>query len=72
MAPLWATLGKAGAAAAVMALSLGWAAERWRGGPVLLVGAAGLVAGGSIYLAAATLLRMPELAVLRRIVRRGG
>lgn len=68
---LRSTVLKAALAAALMAVPLGWAAARWRGGHVLLFGAAGLLAGALIYLGAAALLRMPEVALLRRMAKRG-
>jgi putative peptidoglycan lipid II flippase len=64
---LWSTIGRSTLAAAIMALPLGWAAERWGDGPALLVGGGGLAAGGLLYLMAAVLLRMPELRTLRRV-----
>jgi putative peptidoglycan lipid II flippase len=67
---LWSTTLRAGLAAAALALPLQWAAGRWSHSPALLVGAAGLVAGAAIYLAATVLLRMEELQVMRQIVKR--
>ncbi len=61
---------KASLAAAAMAVPLAWAAGRWTAGPILLIAPAGLIVGAGIYLGAAILLRMPELAVLKRLVRR--
>lgn len=69
---LWATIFKAGLAAAAMAAPLAWAADRWAASPVLIVAPAGLVAGALIFLGLAALLRMPELATLRRLAGRGG
>ncbi len=63
---LSATVIKSAVAAAAMALPLAWSAERWGGSPVLLIAPAGLVAGVVIFLAAAAVLRMPELRLLRR------
>lgn len=55
-------------AAVLMALPLAWAATQWRTGPIVLVGVAGLAAGGAFYLAAGALLRMPELTLVRRLL----
>jgi putative peptidoglycan lipid II flippase len=71
----WRTLGltaaKASLAAAVMAAPLLWLAGRGGDAPVVLLGLAGLLVGGVVYLGAAVALRMPEVAFLRRFVRRG-
>lgn len=69
---LWGTILKAGLAAAAMAAPLVWAADRWAAAPVLLVAPAGLAAGALIFLVAAALLHMPELALLRRLLKRRG
>lgn len=61
---------KSAIAAAAMALPLAWAADRWGSGPIFWVGAAGLIVGAGIYLAAAVALRMPEIDVLRRVLKR--
>jgi len=57
------------AAAAMMALLL-WLARFQEGQPPLIFGAAGLALGGIIYLAVAVALRMPEVQIVRRLVRR--
>ncbi len=69
---LWATILKAGLAAIAMAVALAWAAGRWAEAPILLLAPAGLVAGTLLFLALAALLRMPELAILRRLTSRRG
>lgn len=63
-----ATVGKAGLAAAAMALALGWLGKALSGVSVWLLAPAGLALGAAIYLAAAVLLRMPETQTLRRLV----
>ncbi len=68
---LGSTLLRSGLAAACMALPLASVAARAADGPSLLVGAGGMAVGGAIFLLAAWLLRMPELAVMRGLVRRG-
>ena len=70
----WRALGavsvKAGLASAVMAVPLIFMARRWADGPVVILGVTGLVVGGLTYLLATVALRMPEVAVLRRLVSR--
>lgn len=65
----WTTL-RACLAAAVMALPLLWLAGRWGSGPALIPGILGLGIGAALYLAAAVLLRMDEVRVVRRVFRR--
>jgi putative peptidoglycan lipid II flippase len=64
---LTSTILRAGLATLIMALPLAWAAQRWTGGPAVLVGAAGLIAAAALYLGAAFLLRMPEVRVIRQL-----
>lgn len=66
---LWATVVKAGVAAAAMAAALAWAARAWADQPILLAAPLGLAAGGLLYLAAAFVLRMPEVRMLARLGR---
>ena len=66
---LGATIGRATLATCAMALPLVWLAGRWHSGPAILPGIAGLVIAAVIYLAAALLLRMPEVQLVRRVVR---
>ena len=72
----WRALGavslKAGLASAVMAAPLIFMARRWAGESVVILGVTGLVVGGLTYLLATVALRMPEVAVLRRLVSRRG
>ena len=64
---LSATILRAGLATLIMALPLAWAAGRWSGGSPVLVGVVGLVAAAAIYLAAALILHMPEVQVIRQL-----
>jgi putative peptidoglycan lipid II flippase len=72
----WRALGsltvKAALASAVMAAPLLFMARRGTDGPVVILGVTGLVVGGLTYLLATIALRMPEVAVLRRLVVRRG
>ena len=51
-----------------MAIPLWWAANNLSSAPILVLAPLGLIVGGLIYLAAATLLRMPEVQTVRRLV----
>jgi putative peptidoglycan lipid II flippase len=64
------TAARSALAAAAMALPLLAWADRWRSGSAVLFGLLGLLAAAAIYLAAAALLRMPEVAVVRRLIGR--
>ncbi len=68
--PLTATIARSSLAAVIMALPLAWATGHWEGSRAILFGAIGLVAATLIYLAAAALMRMPELAAMRRLALR--
>jgi putative peptidoglycan lipid II flippase len=72
----WGALGgvtaKAALASAIMAVPLLIMNRQWEDGPAILIGMAGLMVGGLTYLLAAAALRMPEVAVLRRLAARGG
>ncbi|MCX6029585.1 MAG: murein biosynthesis integral membrane protein MurJ [Chloroflexi bacterium] len=70
----WVELGtttlRAGLAAAVMAVPLGWLAPRLGHGPAIPIGVAGLILGALLYGGAAFLLRMPELRMVRQMTGR--
>jgi putative peptidoglycan lipid II flippase len=57
-------------ATVLMAVPLQWAASHWSSAPAMIVGVAGLVLGGIIYLFGAAVLRMPELGMVRRMASR--
>jgi putative peptidoglycan lipid II flippase len=61
------TVVRSAAATLVMALPLAWVAERWSGAWPVLVGVAGLVGAGALYLGMAIILRMPEVQVIRQL-----
>ncbi len=65
---LSSTLVKSAVAATIMALPLAWAAQRWDNSPVVVVAPVGLLIGVVVFVAAAALLHMPELQLLRRAV----
>ena len=69
----WAELGvtarRAGLAAAIMAAPLGWLAARLDHGPAIPIGVAGLILGALLYGGSAYLLRMPELRMVRQMVK---
>lgn len=67
---LWETVLKTGVASAAMAAALFWMANRFAGGSKHAIGIGGLIVGGLIFLAAAFLLRTPELAILQRLLPR--
>jgi putative peptidoglycan lipid II flippase len=71
----WNRLGgsavRAGLAAAIMAIPLALMARLGQDVPVVLLAPTGLVVGGVVYLAAATALKMPEVAFIRRLALRG-
>jgi putative peptidoglycan lipid II flippase len=64
------TAARSALAAAAMALPLLALADRWRSGSAVLFGLLGLIVAAAIYLAAAALLRMPEVRVVRRLIGR--
>jgi putative peptidoglycan lipid II flippase len=61
------TVVRSAAATLVMALPLAWVAGRWSGAWPVLVGVAGLVGAGALYLGMAIILRMPEVQVIRQL-----
>jgi putative peptidoglycan lipid II flippase len=65
-----ATTLRAGVAATLMAVPLGWAATRLNSGPAIPIGVAGLIIGTLLYGGAAVLLRMPELRMARQMAGR--
>jgi putative peptidoglycan lipid II flippase len=71
----WGGLGlvtvKSGLAAATMALVLAFMSRAGQDMRVVLLGLLGLAIGGAVYLVAAMLLRMPEVAFIRRLALRG-
>ncbi|MGC8782384.1 MAG: hypothetical protein ACP5UQ_16100, partial [Anaerolineae bacterium] len=67
---LAATAGRSALGAAAMAAILLWLGRFDAGQSPLLFGAAGLAIGALIYLAAALALRMPEVQMVRRWIRR--
>lgn len=70
----WRSVGltalRAALSAAVMALPLAWAAGHWSSDSTLLIGVTGLAVGALVYLAAAALLKMPEIGLVRAATRR--
>jgi putative peptidoglycan lipid II flippase len=67
---LAATVVRSTIAALIMALPLAWAIGHSAGTQAIIFGAVGLIAAAVIYLAAAALMRMPELAAVRRMALR--
>jgi putative peptidoglycan lipid II flippase len=64
------TVVKTGIASIAMALALFWMADRFADGNKYVVGIGGLIAGALIFLAVASVLRTPELVILRRLLPR--
>ncbi len=64
------TAGRAALASAGMMAMLLWLARFEQGQAPLIYGVAGLAVGAIIYLAAAVAMRMPEVQVVRRLIRR--
>jgi putative peptidoglycan lipid II flippase len=67
---LGALIGKAAIACLIMAVPLAWAAEHFAQAPVALLSVAGLGGGALLYLAAAALLRIPEVGLARNLLRK--